>query len=92
MEGIVHRYPDRVLLKANHACAVYCRFCFRRETVGPDAAHLSPEALAAAIRTAVTDRGMAQRADEVGRAIRAESGADHAAERIEHHVTRQRGT
>ncbi|HEY8573876.1 lysine-2,3-aminomutase-like protein [Phenylobacterium sp.] len=33
--GIVHRYPDRVLLKANHACAVYCRFCFRREMVGP---------------------------------------------------------
>jgi lysine 2,3-aminomutase len=38
VEGIVHRYPDRVLLKANHACAVYCRFCFRRESVGPDGA------------------------------------------------------
>jgi lysine 2,3-aminomutase len=38
VEGVVHRYPDRVLLKANHACAVYCRFCFRRETVGPDGA------------------------------------------------------
>jgi lysine 2,3-aminomutase len=36
VEGVVHRYPDRVLLKANHACAVYCRFCFRREMVGPD--------------------------------------------------------
>jgi lysine 2,3-aminomutase len=35
-EGVVHRYPDRVLLKANHACAVYCRFCFRREMVGPE--------------------------------------------------------
>jgi len=34
--GIVHRYADRVLLKANHACAVYCRFCFRREMVGPE--------------------------------------------------------
>ena len=33
--GIVHRYPDRVLLKPVHACAVYCRFCFRREVVGP---------------------------------------------------------
>ncbi len=32
--GIVHRYPDRVLLKPVHVCAVYCRFCFRRETVG----------------------------------------------------------
>lgn len=36
VEGIVHRYPDRCLLKINHACAVYCRFCFRREMVGPD--------------------------------------------------------
>lgn len=36
VEGVVHRYEDRVLLKANHACAVYCRFCFRREMVGPD--------------------------------------------------------
>ena len=33
--GLVHRYPDRVLLKLVHVCAVYCRFCFRRETVGP---------------------------------------------------------
>ena len=33
--GIVHRYPDRVLLKATHTCATYCRFCFRREMVGP---------------------------------------------------------
>ena len=32
--GIVHRYPDRVLLKPVHVCAAYCRFCFRRETVG----------------------------------------------------------
>ena len=35
VEGIVHRYPDRVLLKPVHVCAVYCRFCFRREVVGP---------------------------------------------------------
>src|SRR5437660_1822060 len=33
--GIVHRYPDRVLFKLVHVCAVYCRFCFRREMVGP---------------------------------------------------------
>jgi lysine 2,3-aminomutase len=37
--GIVHRYPDRVLLKLVFVCAVYCRFCFRRETVGPGKAH-----------------------------------------------------
>jgi lysine 2,3-aminomutase len=34
--GIVHRYPDRVLLKAVAVCPVYCRFCFRREMVGPE--------------------------------------------------------
>ena len=38
VEGIVHRYPDRVLFKLVHACAVYCRFCFRREMVGPGGA------------------------------------------------------
>src|SRR5688572_28831628 len=46
VEGIVHRYPDRVLLKLLHVCAVYCRFCFRRETVGPGQKHaLTPDAL-----------------------------------------------
>ena len=46
VEGVVHRYPDRVLLKLLHACPVYCRFCFRREVVGPaGAGMLSGEAL-----------------------------------------------
>ena len=50
IEGIVHRYPDRVLLKLTHVCAVYCRFCFRREMVGPGGrGGLSREALAAAL-------------------------------------------
>ncbi len=50
VEGIVHRYPDRCLLKLNHACAVYCRFCFRREMVGPDGLRpLSAGALDAAV-------------------------------------------
>lgn len=35
VNGLVHRYPDRVLLKLAHICAVYCRYCFRREMVGP---------------------------------------------------------
>jgi lysine 2,3-aminomutase len=42
--GIVHRYPDRVLFKLVHVCAVYCRFCFRREMVGPGKAAALPEA------------------------------------------------
>ena len=48
--GIVHRYPDRVLLKLIHVCAVYCRFCFRREMVGPGKDNaLSDEAYRTAI-------------------------------------------
>ena len=35
VEGVVHRYPDRALLMLTHTCATYCRFCFRRESVGP---------------------------------------------------------
>ena len=49
VKGIVHRYPDRVLLKPLHACAVYCRFCFRREMVGPGGEALSAEELDAAL-------------------------------------------
>ena len=32
--GIVHRYPDRCLLMLTHACAIHCRFCFRRNLLG----------------------------------------------------------
>ena len=50
VRGIVHRYPDRVLLKLVHVCAVYCRFCFRREMVGPGKeTALSAEAYGAAL-------------------------------------------
>lgn len=47
--GITHRYRDRVLLKPSHICPVYCRFCFRRETVGPLTGLLSDAELDAAI-------------------------------------------
>lgn len=49
VKGIVHRYPDRVLLKPVHVCAVYCRFCFRRDMVGPGSEMLSAEELDAAL-------------------------------------------
>jgi lysine 2,3-aminomutase len=49
VKGIVHRYPDRVLLKPLHACPVYCRFCFRREQVGPGGEALNDAELDAAI-------------------------------------------
>jgi lysine 2,3-aminomutase len=48
-DGLVHRYPDRVLLKLLSACPVYCRFCFRRESVGLGKGALSDEALARAL-------------------------------------------
>jgi lysine 2,3-aminomutase len=48
IKGIVHRYPDRALLKPLLVCPVYCRFCFRREHVGPDGGLLTDADLAAA--------------------------------------------
>jgi lysine 2,3-aminomutase len=49
LKGIVHRYPDRVLLKPLHVCPVYCRFCFRREKVGPSGEALGAAELEAAL-------------------------------------------
>ena len=51
VRGVVHRHPDRVLLKPvlTMTCAVYCRFCFRRETVGRADGALAPDELAAAL-------------------------------------------
>lgn len=48
--GIVHRHPDRVLFKVVASCPVYCRFCFRREMIGPGKDNaLSKEDFAAAL-------------------------------------------
>lgn len=49
VKGVVHRYPDRALLKPLLACPVYCRFCFRREVVGPDGGLLSEAELDTAL-------------------------------------------
>ena len=49
VKGLVHRYPDRVLIKLVAVCAVYCRFCFRRERVGPGSGSLSAADFAAAL-------------------------------------------
>jgi len=48
VKGVVHRYPDRALLLPTLTCAVYCRFCFRREDVG-GAGALTPTELTAAL-------------------------------------------
>lgn len=56
VKGVVHRYPDRVLLKIVGVCPVYCRFCFRREMVGPAAGvNLTPEETAAALAYIASD-------------------------------------
>ena len=60
VKGLVHRYPDRVLIKLVAVCAVYCRFCFRRERIGPGSASLSDSEFAAAldyVRGAASDPG-----------------------------------
>jgi lysine 2,3-aminomutase len=49
LPGLVHRYPDRVLIKPLLVCPLYCRFCFRREHVGPDGGLLTPAELDAAV-------------------------------------------
>jgi lysine 2,3-aminomutase len=32
--GLIHRYPDRVLLLVSSKCGMYCRFCTRKRKVG----------------------------------------------------------
>ncbi len=85
----VHRYPDRVLLKATHTCAVYCRFCFRREMVGPGKAKaLTP---AQARRRAGLHQGRPRdlggdpdRRRSADAVAAAAGGADGSTARIEH--------
>ena len=49
VKGVVHRYPDRALLMPTLVCPVYCRFCFRREIVGPDGGALTTAQLGEAL-------------------------------------------
>ena len=39
--GLVHRYPDRVLMLVNTQCASYCRYCTRSRIVGETKAQFS---------------------------------------------------
>lgn len=44
--GLVHRYPDRVLMCVSNSCATYCRFCTRKRRVGkPDISYSSDDLL-----------------------------------------------
>lgn len=50
VRGLVHRYPDRVLLMPTMSCPVYCRYCFRRDRVGRAASAPTVDDLEAAYR------------------------------------------
>ncbi len=49
VNGIVHRYPDRVLFLVSPVCAGYCRFCTRKRKVG-DAGKINPRHIEDGIR------------------------------------------
>lgn len=40
--GLIHRYPDRVVLLASQRCAMVCRFCMRKRRVGQPADGTAP--------------------------------------------------
>jgi len=83
--GLVHRYPDRVLLLAHDFCSTYCRYCTRSRMVGHGQMAVSQARLEAAldyIRRTPTVRDVLvsggdpltlsdQRLDEILSAIRA---------------------
>jgi len=48
VSGIVHRYPDRVLLLITDQCATYCRHCTRRRLIDPKEHIISPDKLKSA--------------------------------------------
>ena len=43
--GLVHRYPDRVLLLPTSQCPVYCRYCTRGRRVGRPTPYMSRQML-----------------------------------------------
>ena len=49
VHGLVHRYPDRVLLLVSDKCAVYCRYCTRRRLVGSSEKCITDEKLDEAV-------------------------------------------
>lgn len=48
--GLVHRYPDRVLMCVSNICATYCRFCTRKRKVGKPVINFSDEIYLAQIK------------------------------------------
>ncbi len=49
LPGLVHRYPDRVLVLVTDFCTTYCRYCTRSRIVGKDSIHPGKSRLEKAI-------------------------------------------
>ncbi|MDD2852154.1 MAG: KamA family radical SAM protein [Desulfuromonadaceae bacterium] len=47
--GLIHRYPDRVILLVSNRCPVYCRFCMRKRHVGSGDAPMKKHELESAL-------------------------------------------
>ncbi|MDD2734248.1 MAG: KamA family radical SAM protein [Desulfuromonadaceae bacterium] len=52
--GLIHRYPDRVVLLVSNRCPVYCRFCMRKRLVGSGDAPMGDAELRAALHYIAT--------------------------------------
>ena len=50
LPGLVHRYPDRVLLLVTLECSMYCRHCTRKRKVGDPAQAIHIQGIDAAIK------------------------------------------
>ncbi len=48
--GLIHRYPDRVLMCVSNSCATYCRFCTRKRQVGKPVVNVTQDVLSNQIR------------------------------------------
>lgn len=42
VKGLVHKYPNRALLKVSYRCAAHCRFCTRIRQIGTTEGDLTP--------------------------------------------------
>jgi lysine 2,3-aminomutase len=52
VKGLIHRYPDRVLVLVTNTCASYCRFCFRRYYTGRQISGCTPSGIQPAVISA----------------------------------------
>lgn len=54
--GLIHRYPDRVVLLVSNHCPVYCRFCMRKRHIGSGCSPMQDFEFARALDYIAADR------------------------------------